>query len=242
MIGFEGTAKHRSKSDANPYEVDYVRNGVCRDNIVYNISAEGNLAYYDNGEYDLCADGIYVDGGSNIEIYRNFIFNCDIGLEVATEHSPDDNGMFRVSGVNVHDNVIADCTGWAGLCFGGYDRDLGFTEKCEFHHNTLVNNGAQIAVQRSRNNRVYANLILGGEAGVEFNDSCRPEDLINDIFGNAAAGIRDEDSWEVAYGKLYGDRAELSDGFKSLLSDIGSGFCPNDAVTELYKQSKKTGS
>ena len=152
MIGFEGFACHQGETgDVNPYEVDYVRNGICRDNLVYNISTEGNEAYYEDGEYDLCAGGIYVDGGQNIEIYNNFIFNCDIGLEVATEHSPEENELFKVSGISVHDNVIADCTGFAGLVFGGYERDLGFTEDCIFDNNTLVDNPYQIVVQHSRN-------------------------------------------------------------------------------------------
>ena len=72
--------------------------------------------------------------------------------------------------VSVHDNVIVDCHGWAGIGFGGCEPDLGFTEECEFAYNTLVDNSTQIGVQRSMNNRVYANLILGGETAIEFND------------------------------------------------------------------------
>ena len=227
MIGFEGYAVHPDEDgDRNPYEVDQVRNGICRENVVYNISSEGNPAYFEDGEYDLCADGIYVDGGRDIEICSNYIYNCDIGIEVATEHSPEDNELFRVSGVRVHDNVIAECKGWTAICFGGYDRDLGFTEECEFDHNTLVDNLCQIAVQRSRNNRIYANLIIGGETAVEFSEECREEDMINEITGNVAAGIEDEDSWSPEYGKIYSDRAEAVDGFRSLIEEIGSRFLP----------------
>ena len=236
MIGFEGTAKHPDGSGYDePYEADQVRNGVCRDNVIYNISAEGNPAYFEDGRYELCADGIYVDGGRNIEIYNNFIFNCDIGLEVATEHSPDDDEHFKVSDVRVHDNVIADCRGWTGLCFGGYDGDLGFTEDCEFDHNTIADNTCQIAVQRSRNNRIHSNLILGGETGVEFSEECDPDDMINDISGNAAAGIMDEESWSDEYGKLYHERSEISDGFRSLIDDIGSRFVPDGDIMKTYE-------
>ena len=226
MIGFEGWAKHpddatgnpdgTAAGSRNPYDADQVRNGICRDNVVYN--------------------GIYVDGGRDIEICNNFIFNCDIGLEVATEHSPDDNELFKVSGVRVHDNVIADCNGWTGICFGGYDKDLGFTEDCEFDHNTLVDNAAQIGVQRSRNNRIHSNLIIGGETGVEFNDYCREEDMVNDISGNVAAGIEDEDSWTEEYGAKYSDRTELVDGFRSLIEGVGSRFVPDASMMEVYEQ------
>ena len=258
MIGFEGWAMHPDDAAAgpddatgnpdgtaaagpddaagsrNPYDADQVRNGICRDNVVYNISTEGNPYYYEDGEYDPSAGGIYVDGGRDIEIFNNFIFRCDIGLEVATEHSPDDNELFKVSGVRVHDNVIADCNGWTGICFGGYDKDLGFTEDCEFDHNTLVDNAAQIGVQRSRNNRIHANLIIGGETGVEFNDYCREEDMVNDISGNAAAEIEDEESWDEEYGAYYSDRAKIVSGFRSLIEDTGSRFVPDDNMMELY--------
>ena len=235
MIGFEGLAVHPDDENGkNPYEVDQVRNGVCRDNLVYNISSEGNAAYFEDGEYDLCADGIYVDGGRDIEIYNNFIFNCDIGLEVATEHSPEDNELFRVTGVSVHDNVIADCGGWTGICFGGYDIDLGFTEDCVFDHNTLVDNDTQIGIQRSRNNRVYANLILGGGTGVEYSEECREEDMKNEISGNLAAEFEDEDSWDSEFGTYYDDRQEIADGLRSLTDDIGSRFVPDEEMMEIY--------
>lgn len=235
MIGFEGLAVHPDDENGrNPYEADQVRNGVCRDNLVYNISSEGNAAYFEDGEYDLCADGIYVDGGRDIEICNNFIFNCDIGLEVATEHSPEDNELFRVTGVSVHDNVIADCGGWTGICFGGYDIDLGFTEDCVFDHNTLVDNDTQIGIQRSRNNRVYANLILGGGTGVEYSEECREEDMKNEISGNLAAEFEDEDSWDSEFGTYYDDRQEIADGLRSLKDDIGSRFVPDEEMMEIY--------
>ena len=157
---------------------------------------------------------------------------------MATEHSPEENDLFQVSGVNVHDNVIADCTGWTGICFGGYDRDLGFTKDCEFDHNTLVDNSTQIGIQRSRNNRVYANLFLGGETGIEFSEDCREEDMDNDISDNAAAEIEDEDSWTDEYGLFYSDRGEIAEGFKSLLEDVGSRFIPDEGMLELYQENK----
>ncbi len=240
MIGFEGTAKHPgSVRGRNPYEADFVRRGVCRNNVVWGISTEGNMAYVSDGHFDPCADGIYVDGGQDIEIAENFVFCCDIGIEVATEHSPDDNPLFRVSGIRVHDNVIAGCRGFAGLCFGGYARHLGYTEGCEFDHNTLVDNDTQIAVQRSRDNRIHRNLILGGESGVVFNESCRPEDLVNRIDANAAAGIRDRESWRAEYGPLSPDRAALADGFRTLAPDVGSRWIPAPEWTELCREQMK---
>lgn len=235
MIGFEGTAKHPDEDGGkNAYEVDMVRNGSCAGNVVYNISTEGNQAYFENGEYDPCASGIYVDGGQNIEIYNNFVFNCDIGIEVATEHSPDVNELFRVSGVHVHDNVIAKCMGFTGICFGGYDNTCGFTDECVFDHNTLIENDVQIAVQRSRNNQVSANLIIGGETAVEYSEECRKEDMINDISGNAFCEIGNEETWTAEYGKMYENRELGADGFRSLIDDVGSSFVPDEKLMDLY--------
>ncbi len=253
MIGFEGTAEHQKDSDfENPYDVDMARNGKCFGNVVFNISADGNPAYYEDGEYDLCADGIYVDGGQNIEIYNNFVYNCDIGIEVATEHSPDDNPLFRVSGIEVHDNVIADCEGWCGLCFGGYDKDLGFTENCEFHNNTLVDNGTQIGVQRSKGNKIYDNLFVGGDSSVEFNTDCREEDMINE-FGrnvwcleeNTLEEMIDAGDYDLsvlipaenmALQEVINDRNQVLHELKSKIEGVGSAFAPNEEEVELWKQ------
>ena len=210
---------------------------------MYNISAYGNPAYRSGGAYDLCADGIYVDGGQNIEIYENFVFNCDIGIEVATEHSPDDNALFRVSGVEVHDNVIASCMGWCGLAFGGYDADLGFTEGCSFHHNTFIDNAVQIGVQRSRGNQIYRNLFVGGETGVEYNTCCRETDLINVFSDNlwcAQGALLNTDGLDAAplferqAQQFSSSRAAVLDGLASTVEDMGSAFVPSAMQAAPY--------
>ena len=122
------------------------------------------------------------------------------------------------------------------MTFGGYDKDLGFTEECIFEHNTLVDNAAQIGVQRSRDNQISANLIVGGETAVEFNDYCRKKDMINDISGNAFCGIEDEESWTVEYGKMYENRTEVIEGFRSLIDGTGSIFVPDGDLMELYNE------
>lgn len=256
MIGFEGTAQHMEAEDpADLFEVDMARNGKCFGNTVYNISADGNPAYYEDGEYDLCADGIYVDGGQNIEICNNFVYNCDIGIEVATEHSPDINPLFRVSGVKVHDNVIADCTGWCGLCFGGYDRDLGFTEDCEFYHNTFVDNETQIGVQRSKGNKIHDNLLVGGNSTIDFNGDCRQGDLKNDFGRNVwclEEGALEDMMGAGAYDieklipekmmekqEVLNMRSQALDGFASKIEGVGSSFVPDNAAVEEYNENKE---
>jgi hypothetical protein len=73
-IGFE-------KVSPNP-TYDQARNGEVRGNIVYNITSYGNPDY--GKQY--AADGIYVDGGTNIVIEQNLVYATDLGLELASEH------------------------------------------------------------------------------------------------------------------------------------------------------------
>lgn len=184
MIGFEGIALHENSYAGNRYDTDFVRNGKCYGNTVYNISTAGNDAYWENGEYSLCAGGIYVDGGQNIEIYNNKISNCDIGIEVATEHNPSENPLFQVAGIEVHDNEITECTGFAGLAFGGYDSERGFTVNCHFYQNVLVHNTVQIVVQRSRNNEIDHNTMIGGDTIIEYNEELPEEEMDNHFHDN----------------------------------------------------------
>jgi len=106
FIGFEGNG---------PVGQDQARNGNCTDNVVYNISSATNPTY--GG--DRSADGIYVDGGRDIVIERNHVDNCDIGVEVASEH-----GGKAVSNITVRDNFIS--RGYQGnILMGGYDASRG---------------------------------------------------------------------------------------------------------------------
>jgi hypothetical protein len=122
FIGYEGVC-----SDASQ---DYTRNGVCRSNIVWNISAINNAPEQD--EYD--ADGIYSDGGSNVLIELNQIHNCDIGVELASEHK----GHAAIA-CTCRDNLI-----WSnytqGISIGGYSTSVGQTWNCTITHNTLYHN------------------------------------------------------------------------------------------------------
>ena len=259
MIGFEGKAKHNDSYKGNLYDVDFVRNGKCFNNFVYNISSFDNEAYFENplasikdtkGEYNLCANGIYVDGGQNIEIYDNFIYNCDIGIEVSTEHSPDDNEMFKVSEMDVHDNVVCGCVGYSGLAIGGYAKNLGFTENCDFHNNTFIDNNIGMIVQRSRNNNVRDNVFVGGQLGIEFNHGVLKEDQINNYDNNVFCTDKNLDNYFDLGGKdlnylmnnklsnqtFTPNKNEVINGYKSITNNIGSSFLPNQMYLDSYEK------
>jgi hypothetical protein len=121
-IGHEGIC-----SDA---ALDQARDGVCADNIVSNIVTVGNPAY--GG--DRSAGGIYVDGGTRIVIERNIVHDCDIGIEIASEHSGK-----STSRITVRNNwIYRNYTG--GLFLGGYDKNRGRAESCTVIGNTFWEN------------------------------------------------------------------------------------------------------
>lgn len=259
MIGFEGKAKHDSSYKGNPYDVDYVRNGKCYNNFVYNISSFDNEAYFENplasirdtqGEYNLCANGIYVDGGQNIEIFNNFIYNCDIGIEVATEHSPDDNELFKVGNVDVYNNVVCSCVGYSGLGFGGYAKNLGFTEECNFYNNTFIDNNIGMIVQRTKNNNIKNNIFVGGELGIEFNHEVLLQDQVNNFENNLFCTKKEVDDYFDLNGKdlnclmknhlnkqiFIQDREEILDNYKSKKDGVGSVYSPtNDEIDNYHR-------
>jgi len=117
MIGFEGTAPDPT--------YDRARNGVVRGNTVYDIDSSTNPAY--GGERS--ADGIYVDGGTNITIEGNRVYHCNIGMEVTSEHGNGDGSYVTVQNNLIYNNDVT------GLGLGGYDEQRGSS-----HHNTIVNN------------------------------------------------------------------------------------------------------
>ena len=116
FIGFEGTG---------PTGQDQARNGICVDNVVYNISSASNPTY--NG--DRSADGIYVDGGRDIVIERNKVDNCDIGVEVASEHFGK-----ATSNITVRNNFISRSY-LGNILMGGYASNRG-----DAYNVTVVNN------------------------------------------------------------------------------------------------------
>ncbi len=141
-IGFEGTAPSN----------DQARNGVVSGNTVYNLTSKGNPAYGN----DTCADGLYVDGGTQITIERNRVYNCDIGIEVASEHQNKASDY-----ILVRNNVVSGCELY-GLCFGGAESSNGYAQNCTFVNNTFCNNAITVQIQKAQNNILANNIFFGG--------------------------------------------------------------------------------
>ncbi len=155
FIGFEGTC-----SDVT---LDQARNGLVTGNIAYNIDSRSNPSYDGDGS----ADGIYVDGGKDIIIEKNIVFNCNIGVELASEHS---NGF--TSGVILRNNLIRNNHA-IGIAIGGYDAQRGKTLNCTIVNNTLYHNrsddfdwGGEIYIQYYCENNIIKNNIVYSKSNI----------------------------------------------------------------------------
>lgn len=160
LIGFEGIAP-----DAN---YDQARNGLVKDNKVYNISSNYNPSYGKKlPNSSNAAGGIYVDGGKNSIIEQNYSYNNDIGVEIASEHA----GR-ATSGITVRSNIIYN-NRLTGIAMGGYDTKRGSTENCIIVNNTMYKNdtagdgSGQLFVQfHTKNNVIKNNVFVAGDTDV----------------------------------------------------------------------------
>src|SRR5438876_4393503 len=110
VIGFEGVSPDPA--------YDYARNGTVSGNTVYNISAINNPG--EGKQYD--ANGIYVDGGSQVVIERNLVHNVDIGIEMASEHQG------HVTSFVIARNNLVYSSNSTGITIGGYASNVGGTD------------------------------------------------------------------------------------------------------------------
>ncbi len=158
-IGFEKVAKDPS--------VDQARGGEIRGNVVYDISSFGNPDY--GKQY--AADGIYVDGGTNIVIEQNLIHAVDLGIEIASEHLGHTSSY-----VTARNNVIYGGNS-AGISIGGYGAKRGGTDHATVVNNTLYGNdtkktgSGEFQIQFNATNNLFENNILYATAqGLLVND------------------------------------------------------------------------
>jgi hypothetical protein len=129
-IGFESTIS----GSARFTDVNRARNGLIAGNRVSRIISEGNPAYYEDGAWCNCADGIYIDGGRSILVAGNRVDAADIGIEVASEWARGSTNAIRVIG-----NTVT-ASRYTGLALGGYDQERGEAFDITVTGNTLRGN------------------------------------------------------------------------------------------------------
>ncbi|MGE6260469.1 right-handed parallel beta-helix repeat-containing protein [Heyndrickxia sporothermodurans] len=155
LIGFEGTSNNKRE--------DYVRNGVVKNNRIYEISSYGNPAYGKN----YSAGGIYVDGGKNITIEKNTVYKNDIGIEATSEHAKKYADNIKILNNTIYNNFFT------GISIGGYDKKRGGTKNSLISHNIIYRNdtkgldGGQLLLQHdTQNNVIEKNILTAGSSRI----------------------------------------------------------------------------
>src|SRR6266581_129694 len=164
IIGFEGVSPDPA--------YDYARNGTVTGNTVYNISAINNPG--EGNQYD--ANGIYVDGGSQVVIERNLVHNVDIGIEMASEHQG------HVTSFVIARNNLVYSSNSTGITIGGYASNVGGTDHCTIVNNTLFQNDAkntgsgEFQIQYYATNNVFKNnIVYASSRGLFINNYTNSE-------------------------------------------------------------------
>jgi hypothetical protein len=135
---------------------DQARDGEVSGNIVYNITSYDNPAY--GKQY--AADGIYVDGGTQIVIERNLVHNADLNLELASE-----NYGKLTTYITARSNLIYNANA-VGVSIGGYGAKRGGTNQCDIVNNTLFMNdtkstgSGEFQIQYYATNNIFENNIV----------------------------------------------------------------------------------
>lgn len=228
LIGFEGIAP-------NP-AYDQARNGVVKNNLVYNISSNNNPSYGKLLPNDSnAAGGIYVDGGKDNVIEQNYSYNNDIGIEIASEHAGRSTDNITIRSNVIYNNRLT------GIAMGGYDADRGSTVNCTIVNNTVYNNdrlgygNGQLYIQSdTRNNVILNNIFVASSTDVLiYNEYTNNSGNIVDYNLYFSPGGSDEANWTwrnneyvgfTAYQKGTGNDAHSKFGDPKFVSPVGGDF------------------
>jgi hypothetical protein len=108
-----------------PPNVNYARNGIIKNNWVYNYAGPDNFP---------AGAGIYVDGGSFITIHNNRIYSYKVGISIGCENPGKSN-----TGNIVRDNIIYN-NALSGI-FVGSSTATSIVNNTKITNNTLFKNG-----------------------------------------------------------------------------------------------------
>ncbi|MEV6850241.1 right-handed parallel beta-helix repeat-containing protein [Actinoplanes sp. NPDC051411] len=164
-IGFEDTISGAARFT----EVNRARHGVIAGNHVSRIISAGNPAYWEDGSWCDCADGIYVDGGTAITIAGNRVDASDIGIEAASEWK-----QGRTNAITITGNTVTG-SGYTSLALGGYDQHRGEAYDITVSGNVLHGGSPAMLLQYYiHDTTITGNAITATEAGADLIDRDKP--------------------------------------------------------------------
>lgn len=122
------------RPEMNP-EINYARNGVISDNVVYNCSHTNSPEVWGPDRYG--AIGIYVCGGGKTIIERNIVYNCDRAIGLVSE-----SDILATKDCIVRNNFVYN-NYRTGIYMGDYlNYTNGGTDNCQIVNNTLLFNNS----------------------------------------------------------------------------------------------------
>jgi hypothetical protein len=203
---------------------DRARNGEIVGNTVYNITSNSNPAYgAGSNNKSFGADGIYIDGGTQITIERNLVHNTDIGIEMSSENPGKDTpGVEKADYITTRNNVVYQSNS-VGITIGGYAKGKGGTDHCNIVNNTLYDNDTaktgegEFQIQWYATNNIFENNILYASSQNIFlfsytKSESDPATLDYNLYYSAAGATKGNWEWQ---GKNYV-------GFSTYLSKTGN--------------------
>ncbi|MBO4458734.1 MAG: right-handed parallel beta-helix repeat-containing protein [Butyrivibrio sp.] len=203
---------------------DRARSGEISDNVIYNITSTNNVTYE-----DACAGGIYIDGGTDIDVNNNYVENCDIGIEIATEHK----GKV-VDDIRVYDNTLVNNNNQAGISLGGYDPDdTGAATNVVITNNTICNSKGtcfQVQYACDSSNKFQHNLVIATERAKAYSEECGSKSRGNDISSNVANAELTGTVGKIKVKKVSSDRS--SGTVTIVTSNDTKGYGSTDTVLE----------
>jgi len=189
IIGFESDVCPRcTQADTIADDVNRARDGVISGNTAYSMTTFGNPSYGS----ERSAACYYVDGGADIVIERNIAHDCDLGVELASEHAGTSTKRVTVRSNFLYRNLVT------GIATGGYDPGNGpgggSAEDCAIVNNTISDSSRNgwadtgLLLQNRNVRNVYANNIVVASAGGSAMASGGARNSANVFDGNIVFG------------------------------------------------------
>lgn len=155
--------------------IDFCGNfGYCKEPSLdqpRNCIARGNIISQANSDY-ATSYGLYVDGGRDILLEQNIIYDSQGGIEVGAEEPSD----YPTQNIIVRNNLVYN-NSENGITVGGYYEGGGKAENVRIYNNTVVNNG-------KKNGELVISIVDGLEVANNIFYSNTNKTLINSEFSS----------------------------------------------------------